>query len=126
MRGRRGAMRRWFRWVSLVGGTIAIVGLADVAAALMPPTPAPTPTPQAVSDACADANGDGLLGVTDGVQALRAAAELPSPCTLFRCDVDGSGAVTVTDGVGILQRAAGIRSFEWYDCPVPKRVRDLS
>ena len=56
--------------------------------------------------ACADADGDTTVTVTDGVQVLRAAAALPSACRVEVCDVDGSGAVTVTDGVQTLRAAA--------------------
>lgn len=58
---------------------------------------------------CGDANGDGDVTVTDGVQALRAAADLSSVCD-DRCDVDGSGAITVSDGVNILRAAADLSS----------------
>jgi hypothetical protein len=57
---------------------------------------------------CGDADHSEAVTVTDGVQTLRAAAGLSSPCTLARCDVDGSGAITVTDGVQVLRLAAGI------------------
>jgi len=57
---------------------------------------------------CGDADGNGSVSVTDGVQTLRAAAGLPSPCTLARCDVNGNGEVTVTDGVQVLRNAAGL------------------
>jgi hypothetical protein len=110
--------------VSLVG-MIVLVGLAGTASARTS-APTPGPTPFAAHDACADANGDRLLTVTDGVVALQAAAGLPSSCSMFSCDVDGSGAITVTDGVGILQRAAGLRFLRFYDCPVPTSTRDLS
>jgi hypothetical protein len=88
------------------------------------PTPSPTATPVRRPDACADPNGDGLITVTDGVMALRAAAELSSPCTEFSCDVDDNGAVTVTDGVQILRRAAGF--FDADGCPVPSVRGDFS
>jgi hypothetical protein len=71
----------------------------------------PTPTP----DVCGDADGSGDITVTDGVQTLRAAAELVSTCTLARCDVDGSGAVSVSDGVNVLRAAAGLSAPA--DCP---------
>jgi len=58
---------------------------------------------------CGDANGDDKVTVTDGVQALRAAAGLSSTCE-EGCDVDGSGAITVSDGVNILRKAAGLSS----------------
>ena len=61
---------------------------------------------------CGDADGNGSVTVTDGVQALRAAAGLSSTCTATVCDVDGSGSVTVTDGVNILRKAAGITIAE--------------
>ncbi len=57
---------------------------------------------------CGDANGDGEVTVSDGVNALRAAAELSTTCTLETCDVDRDGSITVTDGVNILRRAAGL------------------
>jgi hypothetical protein len=59
----------------------------------------------AQAEVCGDANGDGTVTVTDGVQALRKAAGLSSTCG-SSCDVDGSGSVTVTDGVNILRKAA--------------------
>ena len=55
---------------------------------------------------CGDADSSGAITVTDGVQALRAAAELTSVCVPARCDIDGSGAITVTDGVNVLRGAA--------------------
>jgi uncharacterized delta-60 repeat protein len=58
--------------------------------------------------ACADADGDGGMTVTDGVQVLRAAAGLPSTCRLDVCDVDGSGEISSTDGVRTLRAAAGL------------------
>jgi hypothetical protein len=54
---------------------------------------------------CGDADGNGTVTVADGVQALRAAADLSSTCDAD-CDVDGDGNVTVTDGVNILRLAA--------------------
>ena len=57
---------------------------------------------------CGDADGNGTVGVTDGVEALRAGAGLPSSCTLEVCDIDRSGAITLTDGVTILRKAAGL------------------
>lgn len=63
---------------------------------------------------CGDANGDGQVSVSDGVQALRAAAGLPSICDAD-CDVDGNGSVSVTDGVNILRKAAGLGIVE--ACP---------
>lgn len=56
---------------------------------------------------CGDANGDGNVTVSDGVQTLRAAAGLSSQCATD-CDVDGSGAITVSDGVNVLRKAAGL------------------
>lgn len=54
---------------------------------------------------CGDADGNGTVTVADGVQALRAAADLSSTCDAD-CDVDGDGSVSVTDGVNILRLAA--------------------
>jgi hypothetical protein len=72
---------------------------------LVGPTPTTTPTP---ATGCGDADGSGGLTVTDGVQTLRGAAGLSSPCTPAVCDVDGDGSITVTDGVNVLRGAAGL------------------
>jgi hypothetical protein len=55
---------------------------------------------------CGDADGDGTVTDTDGVQVLRAAVALSSVCTLAVCDVDGDGTITDTDGVRTLRKAA--------------------
>jgi hypothetical protein len=108
---------------------VVVMGLglvtADVAA-LSPPSPAPTP--RVATHPCGDANGDGLFGLGDGVEALRAVAELPTACTPFRCDVNGDGRVTAADGAGILQRVAFPSGFQphLHRCPVPMTRRDLS
>ncbi len=83
-----------------VGGPV----LADVSGARMI-YPAVGPTPQPL---CGDADGSGAVIEADGVQALRAAADLPNDCMAGNCDVDGNGVVTVTDGVQILRAAAGL------------------
>jgi hypothetical protein len=59
---------------------------------------------------CGDADGNGNVTVTDGVQTLRAAASLSSSCTPAACDVDGNASTTVTDGVNVLRKAAGLSS----------------
>ncbi len=56
---------------------------------------------------CGDADGNGNVTVSDGVQALRAAASLSSSCDAS-CDLDGGGTVTISDGVNILRKAAGL------------------
>jgi hypothetical protein len=113
-----------------LGSLAVLVGLAGTASASSLPTSSPIAgaTPRPAAHACADADGDGLLTVTDGVVTLRAAAGLPSPCDLFRCDLDGSGEVTVTDGVGMLGRVAGLHiGFgDFYRCPVPTALHDAS
>ena len=68
----------------------------------------------AAAQVCGDANGDGNVTVSDGVQALRAAADLPSVCDAA-CDVDGNGTVTVSDGVNILRKAADLAVNEACD-----------
>ncbi len=56
---------------------------------------------------CGDANLDDTRTVTDGVLALRTAAELNGGCTVVsRCDVNGDARITVTDGVQVLRLAA--------------------
>lgn len=72
------------------------------------PTPTPTPGP---GDACGDADGNGAVNVTDGVNVLRSAAGLASACdATAACDVDANGSVSVTDGVNVLRAAAGLGS----------------
>jgi len=102
-------------------GVIVLVGLAGMASAFEPAS-----SPAFAVDACADADGNGDVTVTDGVEVLRAAAGLTTACTAFRCDVDGSGDITVTDGVGVLLRAADLRFGEFHHCPVPSTVHDFS
>ncbi len=72
-----------------------------------------TATP-AAAQICGDATSDGQVTVTDGVQALRAAAGLSNSCG-DGCDVDGNGTITVTDGVNILRKAAGLGIVEACD-----------
>jgi hypothetical protein len=57
---------------------------------------------------CGDADGNGSVTVADGVQALRAAADLSTTCTAARCDVDGNGTIAVADGVNVLRKAADL------------------
>lgn len=57
---------------------------------------------------CGDADGNTEVSVSDGVQVLRAAADLPSSCLPDFCDLDANGAVTVSDGVQTLRAAAGL------------------
>jgi len=59
---------------------------------------------------CGDADGNGTVSVTDGVDVLRAAVGL-GDCDPSVCDVDGNGAVTVTDGVDVLRAAAGLTTL---------------
>ncbi len=57
---------------------------------------------------CGDADGNGQVTVTDGVNVLRAATGLSDTCRLTSCDVDGNESITVTDGVNVLRTAAGL------------------
>ena len=80
------------------------------------PTPAPrptvpvmeTPTVMPTASLCGDADLNGTITVSDGVNVLRMAAGLPTLCTPTLCDVDDDGATTVTDGVNVLRAAAGL------------------
>lgn len=74
----------------------------------------------AAAQPCGDADGNGSVTVTDGVQVLRAAAGLASNCTLERCDVNASGSITVTDGVVVLRAAAGLSVT--LECPGASQV----
>lgn len=69
------------------------------------------PATCASARACGDADGNGAVNVTDGVNVLRSAAGLASACDEpAPCDVDGNGSVSVTDGVNVLRAAAGLGS----------------
>jgi hypothetical protein len=77
-------------------GIVLTLGIAATAHATLP-------------EQCGDANDDGDKTVTDGVLALRSAADLNGGCTVVsRCDVNGDAQITVTDGVQILRIAAGL------------------
>jgi hypothetical protein len=69
---------------------------------------------RAASGHTCDVDGDGRVGVTDGVNVLRAAADLSSTCIQSAagntCDIDGDGRVGVTDGVNVLRAAADLSS----------------
>jgi hypothetical protein len=62
----------------------------------------------ASAQVCGDANGNGTIDLTDGVQILRSAASLSSSCSASICDLDGNGTISVTDGVNALRRVAGL------------------
>lgn len=61
----------------------------------------------ALAAVCGDANGNGTVTVTDGVQMLRSAVGL-SGCELKICDLTLDGRMTVTDGVLALRKAANL------------------
>lgn len=54
---------------------------------------------------CGDASNNGDIEESDGIAALRAAAELPATCPIAVCDVNADGRVSVTDAVNILRNA---------------------
>jgi hypothetical protein len=76
----------------------------------------------ASAEICGDADGNGSVTITDGVQVLRAAAGLAVSCPASRCDVDGSSSVTLTDGVAALRIAAGLQTAERCDVASPRFV----
>ncbi len=61
------------------------------------------------AQACGDADNNGSVTVTDGVNMLRAAAQLSTPCVLQICDMNLDGEITVTDGVIALRQAAELQ-----------------
>jgi Protein of unknown function (DUF642) len=71
---------------------------------------------RAAAPGTCDVDGDGHVGVSDGVNVLRAAADLSSTCGADEtaaqrtCDVDGDGHVGVSDGVNVLRAAADLSS----------------
>ncbi len=79
----------------------------------------------ASAQVCGDADGNGSVTVTDGVQVLRDAADLSSTCSAQanNCDVDGNGTVTLSDGVNVLRKAAGLTITE--ACPGGGAAGDL-
>lgn len=86
-------------WRTVLGSLCAVLAALAVGTAAHATT----------AEQCGDANDDGTKTVSDGVLALRTAAELVGGCTIVsRCDVDGDAAISVTDGVQILRIAAGL------------------
>ncbi|TMA80645.1 MAG: hypothetical protein E6J72_07675 [Deltaproteobacteria bacterium] len=61
---------------------------------------------------CGDANNDGDIEESDGIAALRAAAELPTTCPIAVCDVNADGRISVTDAVNILRNALVLPSVD--------------
>ncbi|MBQ9557014.1 MAG: leucine-rich repeat protein [Clostridia bacterium] len=57
-----------------------------------------------------DADGDGVITVSDALLALRAAARLYTPTEKVTAaiDIDGDGEITVADALAILRRAVGL------------------
>lgn len=100
-----------------VGITISSAMLALTIGLLGPAT--------ALAQICGDPDGAGSITVSDGVQVLQAAAQLPSTCTVAVCDVDGSGVVSVTDGVLVLRRAANLPANLTCGTPVGNFVNNV-
>ena len=73
------------------------------------------PAGPAIAQTCADADGSGIVSVTDGVLALQSAAGIAGRCETALCDLDGSGSVSVSDGVNVLRAAAGLAVT--FACP---------
>ncbi len=63
-------------------------------------------------EGCGDLDGNGTVNVSDGVLALRVAAQLEVLTweKQARADVTGDGVITVSDAVSILRQAAGLSS----------------
>lgn len=81
---------------------------------------------RAEAQVCGDADGNGSVTVSDGVQALRAAASLPSSCDgNTNCDIDGNGSVSVTDGVNVLRKAAQLPITEACGGGVDQQIESL-
>jgi hypothetical protein len=76
---------------------------------------------------CGDADSNGVVSVTDGVQVLRAAADLSSNCTLAACDTDHNGMITIVDGVNVLRAAASLPgTCDDFDMPTPTPIQTPS
>ncbi len=83
---------------------------APIAAVLLALSPSVT-----LAQLCGDADGDGTVGINDGVQTLRSAAFLSSTCSANVCDVTGDGDVNLVDGINVLRAAASLSSQ--HVCP---------
>ena len=66
------------------------------------------PRPSETWAICGDADGNGVVNTTDGVNVLRKALGLSSACFNADCDADGNGIVDLTDGVNVLRKAVGL------------------
>ena len=73
---------------------------------------------------CGDANGNGTVDISDGVQVLRAAAFLSNVCTPEACNVNGVGQIDVADGVLVLRKAVSLPITE--SCPgIEQTIKSL-
>ncbi len=63
-------------------------------------------------DVCGDANGDGLVTVTDSRRILRRGVGLYVACPMATCDMDSSHAVTAGDAQMALGKAVGLAVAE--------------
>jgi hypothetical protein len=89
--------------------TFRLVTSAPQYTASEPYTLTLTNDPDGNCGTCGDADGNGTVTLTDGVNVLRGAAGLPGACdTSSLCDVDGNGTLSVTDGVNVLRAAAAL------------------
>ncbi len=69
--------------------------------------PGPTPTPAFL---CGDSDGNGAVTLSDVVNVLQAAVDLPSGCDTVpaRCDVDGESGIDVIDAANVERGAFGL------------------
>ncbi len=69
------------------------------------------------SERCGDADGNGLLTVTDARIILQKAIGLPGNCAKSRCDVNASATLTATDARAVLNASVGLNVE--LDCWLP-------
>lgn len=70
--------------------------------------------PQTHAQPCGDPDNSADITEADGVNALRAAANVSSPCSNATCDINGDGVINDVDGVNMLRAAMGLSAT--LDC----------
>ncbi len=64
--------------------------------------------PASQAQICGDSDNSGDITEADGINTLRAAANVASPCTNALCDTNGDGVINDVDSVNVLRAAEGL------------------
>jgi len=70
--------------------------------------------PGSQAQTCGDSDNSGDVTEADGINTLRAAANVASPCSNATCDTNGDGVINDVDAVNVLRAAEGLSAA--LDC----------